>query len=233
MKLDYQAIIESLISGLTYLPKTMILIFVPLLIGILIRTGIALIRVYKVPFFSQFFAIWIPLYQGIPIVVALMAYNLIYLMKTNDILAFFHSNKTIADIDSIYVGIFALSLMAICNLSEVMRGALLSINKGQYEAAYSVGMTKRQTLRRIILPQVVPVAIPALINSTVGLIKATSIVYAIGVAELLSGALVPASRKYTFFEGYLAAAFIYWGLTVLIELLYSYTEKRANVFQSG
>ena len=233
MKIDVQAIYESFIGGLTYLPKTLILILVPLTIGLVLGTLIALTRINKVPVLSQFFAVFIPVYQGIPIVVALMVYNLIYLMKTNDVLKFFGSSKTIADIDSIYVALFALSLMMICSISEVMRGALLSVNKGQYEASYSVGMTKPQTLRRIILPQVVSIAIPALINTTVGLIKSTSIVYAIGVAEILSGALVPSSRKYTFFEGYLAAALIYWLLTILIELMFSYLEKRTSIFRTG
>ena len=233
MELNLQAILESIISGITYLPRTLILIFVPLTVGILIGTMIALIRTNKIPVLSQFFAVLIPFYQGIPVVVALLAYNLIYLMKTNDILAFFHSSKTIADIDSIYVGIFTLSLMMICSISEVMRGALLSINKGQYEAAHSVGMTKIQSLKRIIMPQVISVAIPALINTTVGLVKATSLVYAIGVLEVISGALVPSSRRYTFLEGYLAAALIYWALTILIELLYSYAEKRSSIFRTG
>lgn len=233
MQIDVKAIFESFVSGLTYLPKTLILILVPLSIGLVVGTLIALVRIYKVPVLSQFFAVFIPVYQGVPIVVALMVYNLIYLMKTNDVLKFFGSSKTIADIDSIHVGLFALSLMMICSISEVMRGALLSINKGQYEASYSVGMTKPQTLRKIILPQVISIAIPALINTTVGLIKSTSIVYAIGIAEILSGALVPSSRKYTFFEGYLAAAIIYWILTILIELLYSYLEKRTSIFKTG
>ena len=233
MNIDPKAFYESLLSGLTYLPQTLILIFVPLITGIIFGTLIALIRVNKVPVLSRFFAVFIPFYQGIPIVVALLAYNLIYLMKTNDILKFFHSNKTIADIDSIYIGLLALCLMMICNISEVMRGALLSISKGQSEAAYSVGMTKVQTISRIIIPQMIPIAIPALTNTTVGLIKSTSIVYAIGVAEILSGALIPSSKTYTFFEGYLAAALIYWVLTILIELLYSYTEKRTNIFRIG
>ncbi len=233
MNIDAQAIYESFVSGLTYLPKTLILILVPFTIGLLLGTLIALTRINKVPILSQFFAVFIPVYQGIPIVVALMIYNLIYLMKTNDILKFFGSSKTIADIDSIYVALFALSLMMICSISEVMRGALLSVNKGQYEASYSVGMTKPQTFRRIVLPQVVSIAIPALINTTVGLIKSTSVVYAIGVAEILSGSLVPSSRKYTFFEGYLAAALIYWLLTILIELLFSYLEKRTGIFRTG
>jgi L-cystine transport system permease protein len=204
---------------------------VPLAIGIIIGTLVALIRVYKIPVLSQFFAVFIPFYQGIPIAVALVIYNLIYLMKCDDILKFFHSSKTIADTDSIVIGYFALSLMMICGVSEVVRGALLSVDKGQSEAAYVVGLNTPQTIRRIILPQIIPVVLPPLLNSTVGLIKGSSIVYTIGIAEILSGALVPASKKYTFFEGYLAAALLYWILTIIVELLFKLAEKKAGKFR--
>jgi L-cystine transport system permease protein len=152
-------------------------------------------------------------------------------MKCDDILRFFHSSKTIADTESIVIGYFALSLMMICGISEVVRGALLSVDKGQSEAAYVVGLNTPQTIRRIILPQIIPVVLPPLLNSTVGLIKGTSIVYTIGIAEILSGALVPASKKYTFFEGYLAAALVYWILTIIVELLFKLAEKKAGKFR--
>lgn len=231
MSISIDAIKESFISALSYLPQTLELIFIPLFAGFVIGTAIALIRVYKIPVLSQFFAFFIPVYQGIPIVVALLIYNLLYLMKCDDILSFFHSSKRIADTNSIIVGLFALSLMMICSVSEVVRGALMSVDKGQNEAAYVIGLSKVQTIKRIILPQIVSVAIPVLVNSTVGLIKATSIVYTIGIAEVLSGAFVPSSKKYTFFEGYLAAALIYWMLTILVEVAYKYAEKKTGKFR--
>lgn len=232
MNISIDAVKASFISALNYLPQTLKLILIPLIIGIVIGTLVALFRVYKLPVLSQFFSVFIPVYQGVPIVVALLIYNLLYLMKCDDVLKFFHSSKTIADTDSIIVGLFALSLMMICNISEVVRGALLSVDKGQNEAAYAVGLSKIQTIRRIILPQIIPVAIPTLINSTVGLIKATSVVYAVGISEVLSGALIPASKRYTFFEGYLAAALIYWILTIVAELAYKYAEKKAGKFRT-
>lgn len=231
MRISIYAIKESFVSALDYLPKTIELILIPLVIGLVIGTLIALIRVYKIPVLSQFFSFFIPIYQGIPIVVALLIYNLIFLMKCNDVLEFFHSSKTISDVDSIIVGLFALSFMMICNVSETVRGALLSVDKGQNEAAYAVGLSKVQAIKRIVIPQTIPVVIPTMVNNTVGLIKATSIVYAVGIAEILSGALVPASKGYTFFEGYLAAALLYWILTVAVEVTYKFVEKKSGKFR--
>ncbi len=231
MNIDIIAIKESLISAIIYLPETLKLVFVSLILGIIIGGTIAIIRVYKFPILSQIFAVLVPVYQGVPIVVALLIYNLIYLMKMDDILRALHIQKTIADIDSIYIGIFALTLMITCNTSEVIRGALLSVNIGQNEAGYSVGLTKVQTIKRIIIPQAIPVAIPTLINNIVGLIKGSSIVMVVGINEVLAGALVPSAKRYTFFEGYLAAALVYWGLTIVVEMVASKSEKELGKFR--
>lgn len=231
MNISVDAIKESFISGLEYLPKTLELVFVSLLLGIIFGTLIALARVYKVPVLSQFFSCFIPVYQGIPVLVSLLIFNLIYFVKGSDILRFFHSSKTLADADNSIVGYLALTLMAVCAISEVMRGALFSIDKGQNEAAYAVGLSKVQAIRRIVIPQMIPVAIPSLVNVTVGLIKATSIVYTISIVEVLAGALTPSSIKYTFFEGYLAAALIYWLLTIIFEIAFKCIEKKVGKFR--
>jgi L-cystine transport system permease protein len=210
---------ESLIYGLAYLPNTLSLVFVPLVIGLTFGTVIALVRVYKVPVIGWLMAVFVTVYQGIPIVVALMIYNLIFMLKFNDLAAFLHLKKSISDMNNIWVGIFALSMAAVCSISEAVRGALLSIDKGQNEAGYSVGLTTIQTIKRIIIPQMIPVAIPMLINNVVGLIKASSVVMAIGIVEIVAGATIPSSRTYSFFEGYVAAAVIYWVFTVVVESL--------------
>ncbi len=118
-----------------------------------------------------------------------------------------------------------------CSISEAIRGALLSIDKGQDEAGYSVGLTKVQTIRRIIIPQMIPAAIPTLINHVVGLIKASSVVMAIGIIEIVAGATIPSSRTYSFFEGYVAAAVIYWAFTIMIEYLAKVLRRHTGRFR--
>lgn len=222
---------ESLLYGIKYFPNTLKLVFIPLSIGLILGTVAALIRVYKVPIFDKLLAVFITVYQGVPIVVALMIYNLLFMLKFNDIAKLLHIQKTVADVDNIWVGIFALTLTSFCSLSETIRGALLSIDKGQDEAGYSVGLTKVQTIRRIIIPQMMPVAIPALINNIVGLIKASSVVMAIGIIEIVAGATIPSSRTYSFYEGYVAAALIYWIFTIIIEFLAGILRKQTGKFR--
>lgn len=222
---------ESLVYGMKYFPNTLRLVFIPLIIGLFLGTAAALARVYKVPVLHKLLGIFVTVYQGVPIVVALMIYNLIFMLKFNDLAELLHIRKNVADVDQIWVGIFALSLASVCSISEAIRGALLSIDKGQDEAGYSVGLTKIQTIRRIIIPQMVPVAIPMLINNVVGLIKASSVVMAIGIVEIVAGATIPSSRTYSFFEGYVAAAILYWGFTVVIEYLANVLKQHTGKFR--
>ena len=231
MKLNIEHLGESLFSGISYLPNTIRLVFIPLLIGLILGMAVALVRVYKVPVLGKFFALFVTVYQGIPIIVALMLYNLLFMLGFNDFAGMFHIKSTMADIDNIWVGIFALSMISICSVSEVLRGAFLSVPAGQAEAGYSVGLTTRQTLGRIIIPQMLPIALPMLVNSIVGLIKASSVVMAIGVAEIVAGSLIPGSRTYSFLEGYVAAALIYWTFTVLIESFASILIKKAGKYR--
>lgn len=215
----FDCFLESLISGISYLPKTLLLVVVPLLVGTLVGTLIALARVYRVPILGKLLAAFVTIYQGIPVVVALMIYNLLFNMKFNDIAAFLHLSVTVRDVDIIWVGIFAMTMLSIVIISDIIRGALLSVDYGQLEAGLSVGMTRWQAIRRIILPQMVPVALPGMTNAVIMLIKSSSIVMMVGICEVLMGATIPSSKTYTFFEGYLAAAVIYWLAAIVVEAL--------------
>lgn len=231
MGFNLQYFYDCLISGISYVPNSLKLVIVPLVIGFLIGTVIALIRIYRVPFWGKALGIFVAVYQGVPIVVALMIYNLLFTLKFNDVAHFLHLRATIANVDNIWVGIFALTLMDITNMTESIRGALLSVDKGQYEAGYSVGLTRVQALKRIILPQMIPVAIPLLTNNIVGAIKGSSVVMAIGITEILAGSVIPSSKTYSFFEGYVAAAVIYWIFTIAIEKIAKVVEKKGNRYR--
>ncbi|MCD7905782.1 MAG: ABC transporter permease subunit [Clostridiales bacterium] len=112
-----------------------------------------------------------------------------------------------------------------------VRGALQSVDFGQNEAAYSVGLTSFQTIRRIIISQIIPVAIPTLTNTTIGLIKNSSVVSVIGIMEVTRSSLIASQVKYTFFEGYLAAAAVYWVFSIFIEFVFGRAEKYSGRYR--
>src|SRR5471030_2434137 len=113
------------------------------------------------------------------------------------------------ELDPIPAAMIGLSLNTAAYTSETLRAAISSIEKGQWEAASSIGMNHWQTLRRVILPQAARTALPPLGNSFIGLVKDTSLAATIQVPELFRQALVT-SRTLEVFTMYLAASIIYW-----------------------
>jgi L-cystine transport system permease protein len=188
-------------------------------VGIIVGSAISIVRIFKVPVISQILAFFVAVYNGIPFVLSLMVYHLIFLLKFDDIAVALGLNARISTIPSIFVGYFALSIYLICWISESVLGVFLSIDKGQYEAGYTVGLSTAQILRRIVIPQVIPVAVPILLNITIGTLKNSSVVMTVGIMDVLNGALLPCQTSYNFLVGYIAASVIYWALAICIELL--------------
>jgi len=125
--------------------------------------------------------------------------------------------------------LLTLSLNEAAYNSEVIRAALLSVDKGQTEAAQSLGMTYGQELRRIILPEAFVVALPTLGNALIGLMKGTSLAFVCSVVEITAHSRILAGNNLRFFESYCALALIYWMMTILIERGISFLEKRLDI----
>lgn len=136
------------------------------------------------------------------------------------------------DIDKAIFVIIAFSLQFAAILSEVIRSAYESIDKGQYEAGVSVGLSPFQTYRRIIFPQALVVAIPNFGNALISLFQEGALAYTIGLVDVVGKAeLIIASNYNTHaLEVYIALAVIYWGLSIGIEQLFLQLEK---VFGKG
>ncbi|MCM3439505.1 amino acid ABC transporter permease [Metabacillus halosaccharovorans] len=112
--------------------------------------------------------------------------------------------------------------------SEILRASILSIQKGQWEAAYTIGMTRWQALYRIILPQAARVSVPPLSNSFISLVKDTSLASLVLVAELFRKAQEIAARTYDFLLLYVEAALIYWVICLLLSFVQIAIEKRLD-----
>ncbi|MGM0900734.1 MAG: amino acid ABC transporter permease [Bacillota bacterium] len=112
--------------------------------------------------------------------------------------------------------------------SEIIRASILSIPKGQWEAAYTIGMSRRTALRRIILPQSARVSVPPLSNTFVSLVKDTSLASLVLVTELFRKAQEIAARTYDFLLLYMEAALIYWVICFLLSLVQTVIERRLD-----
>ncbi|RZT09972.1 cystine transport system permease protein [Duganella sp. CF402] len=125
-------------------------------------------------------------------------------------------------------GILALSLNSGAFLSESLRGAIGAISKGQWAASFSLGLGYWATLYYVVLPQALRVAVPAMSNTLISLIKDTSLVSVITLTELMLSTKEVIATTFQPLPLYLAAAAIYWMLSLLFEALQRRMEQRLN-----
>ena len=128
-----------------------------------------------------------------------------------------------------FSGCLALSLNAGAYISEIFRAGIQSIHRGQTQAAYSVGLSHTQAMRCVVLPQAFRRMVPALVNEGVTLIKDSSLVSAIGLAELALAARTVAGAYSRYWEPYLAISAIYLVLTLTLSLLARRLEAPAHL----
>lgn len=124
----------------------------------------------------------------------------------------------INDFSRAFFFILTFTMLFAASISEVMRAAYLAVDKGQYEAAVSVGLAPVTALRRIVLPQAAVIALPNLGNSLLNLLKEGSLAYTIGLVDLLGAGELIISRAYgaSALEVYIAVGLIYWVLSLLL-----------------
>jgi cystine transport system permease protein len=125
-------------------------------------------------------------------------------------------------------GILALSLNAGAYLSESLRGAILGVGRGQWHAGFSLGLTYPQTLGLVILPQALRVAVPAMSNTLISLIKDTALVSVITVSELMLVTKELISVTFRPLPLYVAAAGVYWLLSLFFEAVQRRAERHVN-----
>lgn len=217
MHFNFQAMMSSIAYAIRYLGTTLLLSVTALLIGIVVGFVIALIRFYNVKVLTQVLQVLITLLKGVPIVLILLAMYLLASTEFDVWAKAMHWSIRFKNINSIWIAIVGLGIMAIVNASEIFRGAFASVRKGQFDAAKSIGMTRSQTVRRVLLPQAIPVSIPVFGNLLINLIKASALASMVGVVDIFSAATISAQQGYTFLEAYVGVALIYWAVVVCIE----------------
>jgi cystine transport system permease protein len=166
-------------------------------IGLVIALGVALARMSSNRLPSAVARVYISIIRGTPLLVQLF-------------LIFYALPELGLKIDPFPAAIIAFSLNVGGYAAEIIRSAISSIPKGQWEAAQTIGMKYPTTLRRIILPQASRVAVPPLSNTLISLVKDTSLASTILVTELLRTAQVAAAPTFEFFAMYGTAAAYYW-----------------------
>ncbi|MEJ5899580.1 amino acid ABC transporter permease [Ochrobactrum teleogrylli] len=133
------------------------------------------------------------------------------------------------DIPALFAGILGLSLHFAVYNADVFRAGIVSVDPGQTEGARSIGLSQGQTLRYIIIPQAIRNTIPPIGNNMIVLLKDTSLVSIIGIAELVHSAQIAISETYSPFEFYLTAAALYYVVNLIMEAGLRHIERKVEV----
>jgi L-cystine transport system permease protein len=207
------------------LPVTLILtigsVFFALIGGILLSLGISC----KLRAVSTVFSVISSFLKGIPILVFLYLFN----NSIDDVMKalsrLFNTAYDIRNPPNFLFAILAMALSYTPYMSDMILSALETVPKGQSEACESLGFTKLQTMKRIVLPQMMVIALPNFGNHFVNLLKATSLTYMVTILEMMGAAKNYAVLNQKFLEPYVVCSLIYWAIFLVFEKFFRILEK--------
>lgn len=207
---------------LPYLSVTFQIVAYAVLFGSAAGLGIAVLRIRQVRGIQWLLRIYISFMRGTPILVQLLVvfYGLPLLLQQMGI------NASRWDRSFFVYVAFALNEAAF--LSEIFRSAILAVPFGQAEAGYSVGLTRWQTLRRIVLPQALRVALPGFGADFIGLFQQTSLAFLIGVVDIMGRAKTIGAGSHHALEGYLLVALVFMGISILLRAVFAFCDRKLS-----
>jgi len=216
MNFKIQAMIDLVPILFKALGMTLKISIVSTLAALVIAVVVAVIRHYRVRFLNGPTGIYISFFRGTPLLVQLF---LLY-YGLPQVFPIFVNMSAFGAV------ILGLSLHFSAYMAETIRGALASVDKGQTEAGLSVGMTNFQVMKRIVIPQAIRVAVPSLVNTSIDLLKSSSLAFTLGLAEIMAKTQLEAASSYRFLESYLTVSVFYWFMVVVLERGQKYLEMR-------
>lgn len=226
---DFKLVFELIPKLLVYLPVTLEITVLSMFFGLILGLVLAIIKIKRIPVLYRLAVIFVSFMRGTPILIQLYItfYGIPIALKYYNY--YNGTDYSVNNLPAMLFVLLAFTMNEAAYTSESIRGAILSIDKGQIEAANSLGMTYFQTLRRIIVPEAFEVALPTLGNTLIGLMKGTSLAFVCSVVEMTAQGKIIAGYNYRYFEVYVALSIIYWALTIVIEQGIKRIEKKMSI----
>ncbi|HGO4125005.1 TPA: ABC transporter permease subunit [Staphylococcus aureus] len=195
---------------------TILISLIGVALGSILGAFVALMKLSKIKIISWIASIYIEILRGTPMLVQVF-------------IVFFGITAALGlDISALVCGTIALVINSSAYIAEIIRAGINAVDKGQMEAARSLGLNYRQTMKSVIMPQAIKIILPALGNEFVTLIKESSIVSTIGVGEIMFNAQVVQGISFDPFTPLLAAAALYFVLTFVLTRIMNMIEGRLN-----
>lgn len=185
------------------------------LLSIILGAILAIIQHFRVKILSQLAKVYVSYFRGTPLLIQLFL--------------FYYGLPMVFDVmkrcPKTFALVLCLGLNSAAYISESIRGAIESVDKGQYEASIAFGLTHPQMMLKIILPQAAVAAIPPIVNSCLDIIKMSSLGMTIGIRDIMGEAQLTAATYYKTFETYILAAVFYWILAIVLGVVQKKVEK--------
>lgn len=194
-----------------YIGVTLGISLASLVLSLIIAIVIATAYYLNIPLLRGLCAVWVSVFRGTPLLAQLfwLCYGLPQLIVP------------LQRVSVMTLIVWGVAFNASSYMSETLRGALSSVNKGQMEASLACGMTRMQGFWHIVFPQAARVAVPGLSNNFVDIIKQSSLAFTLGVTEIMAVARMEGSTNLKFLESFTAVMVVYW----LIVTFFNYVQK--------
>ncbi|OWT63499.1 amino acid ABC transporter permease [Candidimonas nitroreducens] len=210
---DLNAIADALPLLVKAAQMTLLVSVLGLVVGYVLAVGIATARLSPSPLLQRLGAVYVFIFRGVPLIVQLMmAYYFLPFVGIN--------------VPPITASILAISLCEGAYLGEILRGGFMGIPKGQLEATQLLGFGRLDTLLRIEIPQALKLTMPSLINEMIMLVKASSLISIVGVAEITRTAQNIAASTFLPLQTYIAAGLVYMVINGVLAMAGHAAERR-------
>lgn len=224
--MDLNYIVNTFLVTLKGIPVTLIIMVVAILLSFIPALLLALGQIYKVRGVRTFSVVYLAFIRATPPILLILFFYSLFPSLLNQIFKNLGSQVDVFKFNPLYYAFIIYSLMTTGSLSEILRSAILTVDKGQLEAAQAIGLTNFQAYRRIVFPQALRSALPNLANLVINLVKGTSLVFVMTVKDITALAKIEASHSYQYSESYLVIFVIYLIICGLIQWMFRGLEKR-------
>lgn len=224
--MDLNYIVNTFLVTLKGIPITLTIMVVAILLSFIPALLLALGQIYKVRGVRTFSVVYLAFIRATPPILLILFFYSLFPSLLNQIFKSLGSQVDVFKFNPLYYAFIIYSLMTTGSLSEILRSAILTVDKGQLEAAQAIGLTNFQAYRRIVFPQALRSALPNLANLVINLVKGTSLVFVMTVKDITALAKIEASHSYQYSESYLVIFVIYLIICGLIQWIFRSLEKR-------
>ena len=231
MNIDWEFITESFPQIVVYLPVTLQLTVVSMIISLIVGTVFAYVNYKNVRILSNIIKVYMSLIRGTPVILQIFFIFNFGPYLINGLVDRLGLAIDVYGINPKFYAYVALSLSTTVSIAEAIRAGLESIDMGQRESGLSVGMTEWQVLTNIVFPQAFTNAWPVMGNILVGLIKATSLAFMLTVVEITGYARILGGNVLRYFEAYICVFAIYIVVIKITELILKYIEVNKLVYR--